>query len=71
MKNWKNKDPPLIRTQIKVGSAISDTLLFNQVFFPVSWFKWYLKNSKISLSSETLKRLSLLSLEHSHKLKAS
>ena len=36
MKNWKNKDPPLIRTQIKVGSAISDTLLFNQVFFLLS-----------------------------------
>ena len=22
MENWKNKDPPLIRTEIKVGSVI-------------------------------------------------
>ena len=36
MENWNNKEPPLIRTELEVGSAILDTLLFNQVFFPVS-----------------------------------
>ena len=37
---------PLIRTESKVDSAILDTLLFNQVFFPVSWFKWYFKKAQ-------------------------
>ena len=43
--------------------------LFNQVFFPISWFK-FLKVQDF-FKQWTLKRLSLLSLAHSHKLKAS
>ena len=45
--------------------------LFNQVFFLSLDLNGTSKKRKISLSSETLKRLSLLSLAHSHKLKAS
>ena len=59
MENWKNKDHPLIRTEIKVGSAILDTLLFNQVFFLSLDLNGTSKKREISLSSETLKRLSL------------
>ena len=60
MENWKNKEPPLIRTEIEVGSAILDTLLFNQVFFPVSWFKWYFKKAQDFFKQWNIKKTQLI-----------
>ena len=60
MENWKNKEPPLIRTEIEVGSAILDTLLFNQVFFPVSWFKWYFKKAQYFFKQWNIKKTQLI-----------
>ena len=60
MENWKNKEPPLIRTEIEVGSAILDTLLFNQVFFLVSWFKWYFKKAQYFFKQWNIKKTQLI-----------
>ena len=60
MENWKNKEPPLIRTEIEVGSAILDTLLFNQVFFPFSWFKWYFKKAQYFFKQWNIKKTQLI-----------
>ena len=50
----------LIKSEIKVDSAILDTLLFNQVFFPVSWFKWYFKKAQDFFKQWNIKKTQLI-----------
>ena len=51
---------PLIRPKIKVGSSVLDTLLFNQVFYPVSWFKWYFKKAQQLFKQWNIKKTQLI-----------